>query len=292
MGWLQEIAHRDPVTEHQRIYRLSVGFEFPWDYQRALEFALFRTYCVPSISALLSATGEFRERPQQRYDDTALLMAEIAEHGCDSERGREALRVVNRAHGRYAISNADMLYVLSTFVLDPIDWIDAFGWRRLHPNEREAAFHHFRAVGARMGIRDVPASLAEFRRFKEDFEREHFRCCATNREIGRYTLDLYRSWFPRPLRPLVELAVRALLDERMVTAFGFAPAPGPARRAARAAVRARARLVGRLPARRTSALARASGNRTYPGYPRGYRPADLGSPGPAAIDARWLRKAR
>ena len=85
------------MRDHEEIYRISAGYEFPWDYQRALELALFRTYCVPSISALLDATGEFRDRPQRRYDDTALLMAEIAAHGYDSPRGKEALRVINRA---------------------------------------------------------------------------------------------------------------------------------------------------------------------------------------------------
>jgi hypothetical protein len=111
--WTHRILALDPVGDHAEIYRISAGHEFPWDYQRALELALLRTYCVPSISALLEATGEFRDRPQRRYDDTALLMAELAAHGYDSARGREALRVINRAHGRYAISNDDMLYVLS-----------------------------------------------------------------------------------------------------------------------------------------------------------------------------------
>jgi hypothetical protein len=83
----REIEALDPVRDHQRIYRISMGLEFPWDYKRSLEFALFRTYCVPSISALLAATGEFEHRPQKRYDDTALLIAEMAEHGYDSPRG-------------------------------------------------------------------------------------------------------------------------------------------------------------------------------------------------------------
>ena len=126
---LERIAALDPIRDHLEIYQISAGREFPWDYTRALEFALFRTYCVPSISRLLAATGEFEKRPQQRYDDTALLMAEIAAHGYDSPRGRAALRVVNRAHGRYAIANDDMLYVLSTFVFDPIAWLARYGWR-------------------------------------------------------------------------------------------------------------------------------------------------------------------
>jgi hypothetical protein len=42
----------------------------------------------------------------------------------------ESLRVINRMHGRYVIANDDMRYVLSTFICDPIDWIDRFGWRQ------------------------------------------------------------------------------------------------------------------------------------------------------------------
>ncbi|MFD2421427.1 hypothetical protein [Amycolatopsis pigmentata] len=58
--WLRRIEQLDPVADHHEIYRISIGFEFPWDYNRALEFALFRTYCVPSISRLLDATGNSR----------------------------------------------------------------------------------------------------------------------------------------------------------------------------------------------------------------------------------------
>ncbi|MEU6132879.1 oxygenase MpaB family protein [Saccharopolyspora sp. NPDC047091] len=290
--WLRRIAELDPVTDHQEIYRISAGCEFPFDYQRALEFALFRTYCVPSISALLAATGEFEKRPQQRYDDTALLMTEIAEHGYDSERGKQALRVINRAHGRYVISNDDMLYVLSTFVYDPVDWIDRFGWRRLHPHERDAAFHYFQAVGKRMGIKDIPPTFAEFRRFKADYEREHFRYSDTNHAVGRYTMDLFCSWFPKPLRPAVGLGVRALLDEPMLTAFGFRAAPAWVGVAARGGLKARSAVVRLLPERRISKLTQDPKSRTYPNYPHGYTPEDLGAPPPPSdLDPKWLRRS-
>jgi hypothetical protein len=289
--WLRRITGLDPERDHHEIYRISTGYEFPWDYQRSLELALFRTYCVPSISALLAATGEFRDRPQKRYDDTALLMAELAEHGYDSPRGREALRVVNRLHGRYAISNDDMRYVLSTFVYEPIDWIDRFGWRRLSEHERLAAFHFYRAVGTRMGIRDIPAGYAEFRRFKLDYEHGTFRGCESNSRVGTYTLELFCGWFPAPLRPAVRVAVRGLLDPAMLAAFGFPPAPRWVSRAERHALRARAAVVRHLPPRRTSKLARDPRNRTYPGYPSGYRPQDLGAPPPPAdLADRWRRR--
>ncbi|KAA9149217.1 DUF2236 domain-containing protein [Amycolatopsis acidicola] len=291
--WLRRIERLDPVTDHQEIYRISIGHEFPWDYQRALEFALFRTYCVPSISKLLSATREFAERPQRRYDDTALLMAELAEHGYDSPRGREALGVVNRMHGRYRISNDDMLYVLSTFVYDPIDWIDTFGWRRLHEKERQAAYHYFREVGRRMGIKEIPDGYEAFRRFKDAYESEHFVYSDTNHEIGMYTLNLFASWYPAPLRSAVSTGAKSLLDPMMLAAFGFEPAPAWVGRLVRGALRARAVLERPLPHRRRSKLLYPGGAKSYPTYPAGQRPSDLGAPEPPAdIDPELLRRRR
>ncbi|GIE95424.1 oxygenase MpaB family protein [Paractinoplanes rishiriensis] len=276
-----EIATLDPERDHLEIYQLSAGYEFPWDYTRALEFALFRTYCVPSISKLLAATGEFEKRPQKRYDDTALLMGEIAAHGYDSPRGREALKVVNRAHGRYPISNDDMRYVLSTFIYDPIDWLERYGWRPPHDNERLAAFHYYREVGRRMGIRDLPSTYESYAQFKRDYERTHFTYSDTNRRVGEYTVGLFAAWFPGFLRPAVRLGVRGMLDEPMLRAFGFEPAPRWVGTLAVAGLRARAAVLRLFPPRRRSLLGVSKHNRTYPGYPDGYRPADLGPDAPA-----------
>jgi hypothetical protein len=289
---LRRILALDPERDHQEIYRISAGFEFPWDYQRSLEFALFRTYCVPSISRLLAATREFELRPQRRYDDTALLMAEMMEHGYDSPRGKAALRSVNRAHGRYRIAGEDMLYVLSTFVFEPVRWLDRFGWRRLSTQERLAAFHFYRAVGARMNIRDIPADYAEFEQFNVDYERRNFVYTDDNAAIGRYTLKLFCSWYPAALRPAIRPALRSLLDRPLLDAFGFAAVPGWLTALSEAGIRARSALVRELPPRRRSVLARDPGNRTYPGYPTGYDPSEMGAGEPPAdIDPSLLRRS-
>ncbi|GAA3653176.1 oxygenase MpaB family protein [Lentzea roselyniae] len=273
---LRRISSLDPVADHEEIVRISAGLEFPWDYQKSLELALFRTYCVPTISGLLERTGEFERRPQKRYDDTAVLMAELVEHGYDSPRGREALRVVNRQHGRYDISNDDMLYVLSTFIYDPLDWIQQYGWRPLTHNEQLAAFHFYRAVGSRMGIRDIPSDFGEFRAFKTAYEKQHFAFAESNHRIGQYTLDLFCSWYPQVLKPVVSRAVVAMLDPSMVRAFGFAAPPAWVGALGRLALRVRALVVRRMPVRKTLKLT-STPNRTYPGYPAGYRPSDLGA---------------
>ena len=150
---------------------LSTRYEFPWDTVQALEVALHRTYCVPSISALLDRTGEFRNRPQRRNDDTAIIVAEMCEWGYDSERGRQALQRMNWVHGHYRISNADYLYVLSTFIYEPIRWNDRFGWRKMCEQEKRGSYYFWREVGKRMGITDIPPNYDAFENVSRDYER-------------------------------------------------------------------------------------------------------------------------
>ena len=160
---LQEIRGLDPVVDHARIVYLDTCFEFPWDTTRALELALFRTFAVPSVAALLDSTGEFERAPQKRYDDTDLILSTIVEAGYDSEDGKRAIRRMNRIHGRFEITNEDFLYVLSSFVFEPIRWNARFGWRPLIEAEKLATFEFWREVGRRMAIEDIPATYEELR---------------------------------------------------------------------------------------------------------------------------------
>src|ERR1051325_10755208 len=97
---LDHIRALDPERDHERIVFLCTCYEFPFDTTRALEFALFRTFCVPSVARLLDGTGEFHNRAQKRYDDTDIIVSELMEHGYSSERGRRALARMNRSEER------------------------------------------------------------------------------------------------------------------------------------------------------------------------------------------------
>jgi hypothetical protein len=78
--WARHIAGLDAQTEYEQIYQILVSHEFPWDMNQSLSFALYRTYAVPSIGRLLKQTGEFTDRTQKRYDDTALILDTVLEH--------------------------------------------------------------------------------------------------------------------------------------------------------------------------------------------------------------------
>jgi hypothetical protein len=273
---LEAIRRLDPEKDCQRIIFLSSCYDFPFDTTRALEFALFRTFCVPSISALLDQTGEFRERAQKRYDDTDLIISELVEWGYDSERGKRALRRMNQIHSRFDIANDGYLYVLSTFIYEPIRWNERFGWRPLCEQERLGYFHFWREVGRRMNIQAIPASYDELDRFNRDYERQHFRFTEANQRVGAATRELFVRWFPRPLAPLVRSAIYALLDDPLLEAFGF-PRPAQLTRwLVPSVLRLRAKLNRFLPARRRPRLRTEMRHRTYPS---GYQIEQLGPPG-------------
>ena len=272
---LQQIEALDPEKDHERIVHLCACYEFPFDFTRALEFALFRSYAVPRIAALLHHTGEFERRPQKRYDDTDLLLSELMEWGYSSLRGDAALRRMNALHGRFKIANEDYLYVLSTLIYEPIRWMSKYGWRPMCAGERLGLYFFWREVGRRMHIEDVPATAEAFERYNIEYERAHFRCTEASRRVGTATRELFVSWFPRLLHPLVRPAIHAMMDEPLLEAFGF-PRPGRLTRGlVTGALKGRARLLRWLPPRRRPRLRTAM---RRPLYPRGYRIEDLGPP--------------
>ncbi|MEU6733346.1 oxygenase MpaB family protein [Streptomyces physcomitrii] len=273
--WPRRIALLDPEEDYEEIYRITSLHEFPWDMSQALSFALYRTYAVPSIGELLAATGEFTGRTRKRYEDTALLLEAPVEHGGDSPEGREAVRRINRMHRAYDIPEEDFRYVLATFVVVPKRWLDDYGHRPLSPAELRAATRYYQVLGARMGIKDIPAGYQEFEELLDAYERRHFAYSEGGRAVADATLRLMRSWYPRPVRPLMGLAARCLLDAPLREAFRYPAPPALLSALVRRGLWLRGRFAGLLPPRRKPLHIRETAR--IRGYPHGYALADLGT---------------
>ncbi|MDP9183003.1 MAG: DUF2236 domain-containing protein [Actinomycetota bacterium] len=275
--WLRRIDELDLDRDYLEIARITAAIEFPWDVTQALSFALFRTYAVPSIGGLLARTGEFTGNTQKRYDDTVLLLDAVLQHGFADGAGRKAIRRVNQMHGSYGISNDDLRYVLSTFVVIPKRWLDDFGWRPLTTKEGEASARYYPDLGRHMGIKDLPATYQEFESLMDAYEAEHFGYDEGARRVADATLDLLTTFPPHQALPkrLVRKVAFALMDDHLLEAFRY-PRPHPAfRRAVRQGLRARASVVRRRRPRTTPLLAQDLPQvRTYP---RGYEVEDLGT---------------
>lgn len=264
--WQRQIAQLDPETEFEQISRMVAQHEFPWDSQQALSFALFRTYAVPSIGQLLYDTGEFTGAVQKRHDDTAILLETIADRGMESDEGRAGIRRMNQMHGSYDISNDDMRYVLATFVVTPSRWIERYGWRRGTDAERIAGVRYYQRLGRLMGISGIPATYEEFADLMDTYERDTYVFDAKARAVADSTLDLFVTFYPRPLRRIMRRFSIALLDPHLREAFAYDHPPRWLEALAHGSLRARGRLIRLFPARRKPALLQNTHRiRSYPG---------------------------
>lgn len=274
--WRDQIHQLDAEKDALRIRQILTAHEFPWDMTRALGLALFRTYAVPSIGELLHRTAAFTGEPQKRYDDTALVLGTMLRYGFEG-KGREALRRMNQMHRSYDISNDDYRYVLSSFVVMPVRWINdqGFGWRRLTGHEISATVHYYRQLGRRMGIKDIPETYAEFERLLEDYEREHVAHTKGGRAVADATLELMISFYPPRIHAGVRKFTIAQLDDHLRQAFGYERPSVFWRVGAQAAMRTRARIVRFMKPREEPHW--VENNPNLRSYPDGFEVSKLGT---------------
>lgn len=254
------------------------GRLFPWDSTRALELALLKTFCLPSISGLLNRTGEFEQRPRKRYDDTGLMVAELLRLGPDSQGGRAVIQRMNRIHANYAISEADNLYVLSGFVVEPIQWLERYGWRPLRAEEQQALFRFWMHVGGLMGIRNRPERLEELLALNARVEQELFRNAASNRRLADATLAMLLTDCPAPLRPALAAVLRGVLEPPVLASLSWSAPPAWLGHLVRGGLRLRSALLNqwlrRWPPRRLQFYS----ERPTPSYGVTFRLEQLGPP--------------
>ena len=260
----------DAERDRDEITWLVTRHEFPWDYNQGTGIAFLRDYGIPSISGLLDRTGEFEHDGVRRYDDTLLIGEEATVEGLDSERGRAAVRRLNRIHGHYDIPTDEFRYVLATTIVGPVEWIREFGWRDLEPVEKQALTNLTTRFGQLMGIRDLPTTYDGYLALLREYEAARFEHAETNRRVTEATLRIGRATAPWPLKPFARRVAIALMDEPLREALGPPAQPAWFVAAVRRGLKARARLLRFAPPRRTAYHHRP------PTYPHGYTLRDLG----------------
>lgn len=273
--WKQHNESLDPATDFVEIYRNVVMYEFPWDMNQALSFALFRTYAVPGIGRLLARTGAFTEQVQKRYDDTALLLEPPTRVGFEHPEAKTAIRRINAMHRAYDIPNHEFRYVLSTFVVVPKRWLDDYGKRPLTPTEVEASVRYYQTLGRHMNIKDVPETYRELEELMDSYEADHFGYDEGARRVADSTLALMRTFYARPLRRPAGLFARALMDQPLREAFRYDAPPVAVQQLSRTALRARGLALRAFPARRRPK--RIEDISWIRSYPDGYRLEELGT---------------
>ena len=222
------------------IQRGLAQLEFPFTFTKALQFALFRTYGIPTISKLLVATSQLSDiaTASKRYADTAVLIREFISHRPTNPRTLEAIARMNYIHSLYqksgAIRDDDMLFTLSLFALEPIRWIERYEWRSVKDFERCALGTFWKSIGDAMKIEcgklrsgeqgwvDGLHWLEELAEWSKSYEKEFMVPHIDNKKTANETVAILLWGVPTLLKPFAERVVSALMDDRLRTAMMYA----------------------------------------------------------------------
>ncbi|KAI0390836.1 hypothetical protein F5Y17DRAFT_38843 [Xylariaceae sp. FL0594] len=242
----EALARMTNEQAHQIINYLSL-YEIPAFHELGLQFGLFKTYGVESISKLLLATRNLTDpvKSQKRYEDTAALINEFMISPPHSERSMRALARTNFLHSKYiregSITNEDLLYTLSVFVTEPARFARLYEWRSFNEMEWCAYGVFWKSVGDAMGIRyegllagskQEKGSWRDGIDFADDiaawakrYEAQKMQPSTIANKPARALIPIITYWIPRPARPFVEEMVCVLMGDRVREAFVL-PEPG------------------------------------------------------------------
>jgi hypothetical protein len=251
-------------------------YDMAFEVQFGLEMSFVRTLAVPSIAKVLMGTGEILARPLKRSLDTALMMYELIDSGPDSPRGRAVIRMINQMHRAVRITEDQYSYVLTTFIVPAVRFMDSYGWRPSTEREKEAVTAFYRRVGQLMGLGWLPGSYKEAERFLDAYEAESLAPSPEGARLMRATRDVLATRMPKGTRWASPTLVRLMLDDRLCEALSL-PVPAPAaRRAFALAMAARRAVVRKRPVRAEPRFRPGRSGKDV--YPHGYELEDLGPP--------------
>jgi hypothetical protein len=212
--------------------------------QSPLTPSLFSTYGIPTISKLLVQTRQLSTQTlaPKRYADTEVLITEFIANAPDSDRAIQATVRMNYIHSIYQkqnlISNDDMLYTLSLFLLEPIRWVRRYEWRSFTDFEICALGVFWKAQADAMNIDLSPLDAWHsnwsdngldffhvMESWSDDYELRAMVPDANNKTTADETTAILLYDVPKFLRPTGRLVVSALMDPRLRAAMIYESPP-------------------------------------------------------------------
>ncbi|CAI7631841.1 unnamed protein product [Penicillium bialowiezense] len=221
------------------IQKKVAQLEFPFMFTKSLQFALFRTYGIPSISTLLTKTSQFSnpETSLKRYSDTVALVQEMVGNDPASLRAYQGFARTRYLHSGYRdsgkILDDDMLYTLALFALQPIRFIKKYEWRSLSDMERCAIGTFWKSAGdaldisyeklpsGKTGFTDGIQWLEEIDAWSEEYEQRCMVPHQKNRETADQTTAVLLYMLPKALHPFGLQFVSYMMDPRLREAMYY-----------------------------------------------------------------------
>lgn len=238
--------------EAWEIQRTMSQLEFPFTFEKSLQFALFRTYGIPTISSTLMKTKQF-SNPRysgKRYVDTCVLIGEFIVHDPASIRSRIGLSRTKYLHHSYrrsgAVQEQDMLYTLSLFATEPLRFIEKYEWRSPTDLERCAMGVFWKSVGDALDIdysKFFPSTQQQDQKYSspsfmdglhwlekvtawaQEYEKRAMVPAQSNKDTADQTTAVLTYSLPQSLKFLGNWFVSSMMDERLLLAMMYEKAP-------------------------------------------------------------------
>ncbi|KAH9989105.1 hypothetical protein F4779DRAFT_610643 [Xylariaceae sp. FL0662B] len=222
--------------EAQQILHTGMAWEFPLFHYLSLQFGLFKTYGIESISRLLLATRNLTDpvKGRKRFIDTAALISEILVNAPTSPRTMQGLARTNYLHSAYVasgqISNADLLYTLSVFLGEPARCIGMYEWRALNDMEVCALGVFWKSAGDALGIRydgflardrwrDGIEFFDDLVAWAKDYEVRNMRPSPVAAKPAETLIPIVTYWMPWFAKAFAAQAAIVFVDDRTREAF-------------------------------------------------------------------------
>ncbi|KAI1393037.1 uncharacterized protein F4822DRAFT_426232 [Hypoxylon trugodes] len=229
---------RMTTVNAQKIIMFLAKWEMPLFHFLSLEFGLFKTYGVESVSRLLLATGNLTDpvRSLKRFEDTTALIGEFLNNPPTTDRASQGIARMNFLHSKYVkegtISNSDLLYTLSVFVTEPPRFARLYEWRPMNDMEYCAYGVFWKSVGDAMGIeykgflaraesgwRDGTEFADDIAAWAQAYEVVAMKPSKVCAKPARALIPMMTYWVPWFAKPFATDIVISLIGGRVREAF-------------------------------------------------------------------------
>jgi hypothetical protein len=234
-NWIErEIAELNPATESARIVLLSANRLLPRYGGKAL-FNLL--YCLGflrvsgqlegALAVDRAGAGKVHRNPDKRAEETISHFLTWISNGAASEESIASLERVRRMHEHYerdySFSNETLVHTIALFTVQFDHLLRLVGARGYTEIEKKAQVAQWRAIGAALGVQDMPDTWEGMEDFLTCYETDAswfgpspaaYRCA--NSLIAQLT----QRWVPRGFRWSGRLVIRCLLGDRVLWATG------------------------------------------------------------------------
>jgi len=220
------IKSLDPVKNESEIVRLTWLYDLPYEVQQGHLLAGIAGFIPPGAAKTIHGTGEALNRTFRRADDTLIVMYGIWMDGFESELSKAMLKKLVYIHAFYrkSMTNQEMMWIIMDSCIGCVECVEKFGWRQLYKNEIIAWWNVWKAIGQRLGVKDMPITMEEGRKLHKEI-METFTKTPQHEELLTAILKVKESLLPKALKKYFLQLIALFGNKKMLEFLNIPPVP-------------------------------------------------------------------